>query len=228
MSRFLISLFGYLCVAMVVSASAGGVYLWTSGKLNAGKVFKMLAVVHDVEVDTEKADDKKEKQENALKTLSYEDIEDARKVKSRVLELKMQSLGKGLSQVAFEREALTKDKERYLLLRTSFEQRLMELQAETETKGYANVRLIWENVAPKKAKEQILKMVEAEEMEDVVHILSEMPIGKRAKIVSQFSTPEETEVMDKLLRMIRQGGAVSSLVHETQNDSQNDQQTTKQ
>jgi hypothetical protein len=221
MKRFLLTVIGYICVGTVVSAAVGGVYLRFSGKLNDDKVFRMLALIHDVDVDPEKTTAQRDKQGDALGTMSYEDIEEARKVKSRILELKMQSLNKGLGQVTFERDELTKDKERYVLLRSSFEQRLKELQTETENKGYANVRLIWENVSPKKAKEQILKMVEADEMEDVVHILSEMPIGKRAKIVSQFSTPEETEVMDKLLRMIREGGAVSSLLHETQNDSSN-------
>lgn len=222
MKRFFVALIGYVCVGTVISATAGGVYLWYSGKLDNEKVFKMLALIHDVDVNPEKTTAQRDKQGDSLGTMSYEDIEEARKVKSRVLELKMQSLNKGLGQVAFERDELTKDKERYVLLRSSFEQRLKELQAETETKGYANVRLIWENIAPKIAKEQILKMVEADEMSDVVHILSEMPIGKRAKIVSQFSTPEETEVMDNLLRMIREGGAVSSLVNETQSDTNND------
>jgi hypothetical protein len=221
MKRFLLAVIGYICVGTVVSAAVGGVYLWSSGRVNNDKIFRMLALIHDVELNPEKTTAQRDKQGDALGTMSYEDIEEARKVKSRILELKMQSLNKGLSQVTFERDELTKDKERYVLLRTSFEQRLKELQTETENKGYADVRLIWENVSPKKAKEQILKMVEADEMEDVVHILSEMPIGKRAKIVSQFSTPEETEVMDKLLRMIREGGAVSSLLNETQNDTIN-------
>ena len=224
MKRFVAALIGYVCVGTVVSMSLTVGYLWFVGKLTNDKVFRILAVVHDVDLNPEKTDAQRDKRGDSLGTMSYEDIEEARKVKSRVLELKMQSLGKGLGQVAFERDELSKDKERYGLLRASFEQRLKELQAETETKGYANVRLIWENVSPKKAKEQILKMVDAEEIEDVVHILSEMPIGKRAKIVSQFSTPEETEVMDKLLRMIRQGGAVSSLVQETQSDIKNQPQ----
>ena len=221
MIRFLSSIIGYVCVGTVVSAAAVICYWWMSGKLDNEKIFHMLAVMHDVDINPEKTDAQRDKRGDALGTMSYEDIEEARKVKSRVLELKMQSLGKGLGQVAFEREELTKDKERYLLLRASFEQRLKDLQEETETKGHANVRLIWENITPKLAKEQILKMVEADEMEEVVHILSEMPIGKRAKIVSQFTTEPEKAVMDDLLRMIRQGGAVSSLVNETLNDSKN-------
>ena len=222
MMKFIASMIGYICVGTVISAVTVVGYWWMSGKIDNDKVFKVLALMHDVDINPEKTDAQRDKQGDALGTMSYEDIEAARKVKSRVLELKMQSLGKGLGQVAFEREELTKDKERYLLLRGSFEQRLRELQEETETRGHANVRLIWENITPKLAKEQILKMVEADEMEEVVHILSEMPIGKRAKIVSQFTTEPEKAVMDDLLRMIRQGGAVSALVSETMNDSRNE------
>lgn len=212
MIRLFGSMLAYVALGTMLAQVAGMGYLWQAGKLDRQKTFKILALIHNVEFDPARAAERKNQPEIDSSQLSFEDIERLRNVKSRDLELKLQTLHQGLEQSNFERTELSKDKERYLLLKNSFEQRLEELQAETEAKGYANVRLIWENINPKKAKEQILKMVDADEMQDIVHILSEMPIGKRAKIVSQFATPEETEILDKILRQIRQGGAISSLV----------------
>ncbi len=75
--------------------------------------------------------------------------------------------------------------------------------------------MIWENIKPKQAKEQILKMLDNQEMNEVVTILSGMPIGKRAKIVGEFKTPEETEKLDEILRLIRCGVPEVNLIDKT-------------
>lgn len=58
-------------------------------------------------------------------------------------------------------------------------------------------------------------MVDADEIEDVVVILSDMPITKRAKIVKTFTAENEVEQLDRILRLIRKGGAASSLIDKT-------------
>ena len=66
--------------------------------------------------------------------------------------------------------------------------------------------LIWENIKPKLAKELILKMIDADEKEEVVGIFASMPIPKQAKIVSEFKTEDEQKKLDDILRRIREGG----------------------
>ena len=83
------------------------------------------------------------------------------------------------------------------------------------TTGHENVRSIWENIKPKQAKEQILKMIEADEIKDVVTIFSAIPITKRAKIVAEFKSPEETKKLDDILRLIREGVAEVNLIEKT-------------
>ena len=53
------------------------------------------------------------------------------------------------------------------------------------------------------------------EIEDVVVILTEMPRSKQARIVGQFTDPEEAEAMDEVLRLIRQGEPKISLIDRT-------------
>ena len=70
-----------------------------------------------------------------------------------------------------------------------------------------------EAIAPKQAKEQLLRMLaEAktpadQPMEDVLRILKAMPLDKRKKILAEFKTPEEIEKLADVLREIRLGGS---------------------
>jgi hypothetical protein len=72
--------------------------------------------------------------------------------------------------------------------------------------GRNNVREIWENIRPKQAKDQIVEMLKEEKgIDEVVSILTQMPIDRRAKIVGEFKTEEEKEKMTEILRLIRDG-----------------------
>ena len=55
------------------------------------------------------------------------------------------------------------------------------------------MQLIWENIKPKQAKEQILQMIDSNEQDAVVAILTKMSISKQAKIIGEFKTPEESK-----------------------------------
>jgi hypothetical protein len=123
-----------------------------------------------------------------------------------------------LEQVKFEQRRLLDEKQEYERLKTAFETHLAQLSDGAVASGRENVRLIWENVKPKQAKEQILQMVAAGEQEEVVAILSAMPIAKRAKIVSEFKTEEETKQFDELLRLIRKGLPETGVIDEADDD----------
>jgi len=220
MKRVLFALFAYVCIGTVLAQAIGVTYAWMIGKLDQRKLVRLLAVAHDVELTPPRSAAQQRREREAVPALSYEQIEELRKIKSRDIELRRKALQRGLDQVAYERQQLTKDKEKYALLQESFEERLKELQEETETQGHANVRIVLENVQPKMAKEVILDMVEADEMQDVVHMLSDMPTRKRAKIVSEFSSEAEKEVLDRILRQMREGGAVNALIDEAREQVQ--------
>jgi hypothetical protein len=136
-------------------------------------------------------------------------------MQSRQLELREQSLKSGLERVQFAQKTLSEEKDRYERLKTAFENQLAALGDGAKSAGRENVRLIWENIKPKLAKEQILQMLESQEINEVVAILSSMPIAKRAKIISEFKTPGETAKMDEILRLIRQGVPETNLIDKT-------------
>jgi hypothetical protein len=83
-----------------------------------------------------------------------------------------------------------------------------------------------EAIAPKQAKEQILRMLAQPNtaadrpLEDVVRILKAMPLDKRKKLLAEFKTPEEIEKLAEVLHEIRSGGSDAELIRDTRGQLQ--------
>jgi len=147
---------------------------------------------------------------------SFDEIEHQRAINSRHLELREQAIQSERERLRFEQRLVSEQRADYDRLLSAFEKRLGEMKGGQLALGRENVRLIWENIKPKQAKEQILEMVEAGESPEVVSILSAMPIGKRAKIVSEFKSEEETKKLSEIMTLIRQGVPDIGPIDETQ------------
>jgi hypothetical protein len=209
------SLFVYVCVATTIAAGSGFMYMRASGQLDDARLGRILAVAQGIEAPEAKKETPVEKKDDDQEEPSHEDRQVVRDLQSRHLELREQAVKSGLDRVGLERQLLTEERKRYEYLRKDFEDSLKQLREGALTTGHENVRAIWENIKPKQAKEQILKMIEADEINDVVTIFSAIPIAKRAKIVAEFKSPEETKKMDDLLRLIREGVAEVNLIEKT-------------
>ncbi|MEX0936793.1 MAG: hypothetical protein WDZ59_02955 [Pirellulales bacterium] len=210
--------FVYLCIGSIVTAAVGMGYLWSSGKLDDEKLVKILAVVHDVTIEKEETP-RSASQAAGAQQPSYDENETVRDIMMRKLELKRLAVDKAIEDIRYKRQQLDSDRERHQRLVSTFDAKLESLFGEATAEGFAKQRRIWENIKSTQAKDQIIQMVEQEEIEDVVAILSEMPVEKQAKIVSQFTTEAEIEVLDNILRMVRQGLPQTALIEQTRNSA---------
>jgi len=206
----------YFCVATVLALALGGAYALWQGVIDQEEMFRIAAVVHDVDLEAMKEEAEKARNPIAAEQVSFEEILRRRAIHARHVELKNQALENELKEVRNERAEVERLKNLFELQREGFEQSLAERRGTARAEGLATVRQIWENIQPKRAKEQIMQMIEADEQLDVVAILSEMPISKRAKIVSAFTEPAEIEAIDELLRLIHKGEPEASAIDEIQ------------
>ena len=205
----------YVCVATLIAQVMAVGYLWGSGKLDNDRLDQILLAARGEIQPLAQPHEVTPQNDVDQEQPSYEDREQTRQLQSRQLELREQALKGGLERIRFEQQNLTRDKERYNALQGAFDQRLEALRAKALSTGRENVRTIWENIKPKQAKEQILEMIDKQEMNEVVTILVAMPIAKRAKIISEFKTPDELEKLDEMLRLIRQGVPEVNLIDKT-------------
>ena len=148
---------------------------------------------------------KSAKTPQAAEQPSLEDVERQRALQTRQLELREQAIDSGLDRVRFEQRKLTDERADYDRLKKGFEQVLAEKKSKAILDGRENMQLIWENIKPKQAKEEILQMIEAGEENEVVAILANITIGKRARIIGEFKTEEESKKLEGILQLVRKG-----------------------
>ena len=110
-----------------------------------------------------------------------------------------------MDRVRFEQRKLTDERGEYDRLKKGFEEFLTDKKNKVVLAGRENIQLIWENIKPKQAKEEILQMIESGEQNEVVAIMSGISIAKRARIIGEFKTEEESKKLAEILRLIRQG-----------------------
>jgi hypothetical protein len=205
----------YVCVATLLAQLAAVGFLCASGRLSGERVDQILSAARGETKPLAQPRELTPQAEVDQDQPSYEDRERARQLANRQLEMREQALKGNLERLRFEQLNLTRDKERYGSLREAFNQQLGALRDKALLSGRETVRTTWENIKPKLAKEQIMKMIDRDEMNEVVAIVVTMPTSKWAKIVSEFKTPDELEKLDQIMRLIRQGVPEVNLIDKT-------------
>jgi hypothetical protein len=204
----------YFCTATLLAQAVLIGYLWSQGWLSDAKVAQAVAFLRSGELPT--AARKAAASDAPPASVTLADIEAARSVRLRQFELREQAAQNVLQQVRFETDTLTKEKDRFDRVYESFKEQLGKDKVTALAQGSENARLLLESVKPKQSKELIMKMLEADEIDDVVTLFGAMPITKRAKIAAEFKTAEETEKLDEILRRIRRGLPDAAIIETTQ------------
>jgi len=143
-------------------------------------------------------------------------LADARARRARDLELREQELDNLRNRLAKSQSDLLAENDRIRRMRDDFEARLKTLRDGALASNLENARVMLENMKAKQAKEQIQKMLTDGELKQAVALLAAMPIEKRAKIVTEFKTDEESQQLAEMLREIRKGEPEVTMIDETQ------------
>jgi hypothetical protein len=137
-------------------------------------------------------------------------------MKARNLELREQALRSGLARLQTEQIKLAEVGERFQKDRGDFEKKLAALQKRNTDAGWEENRQTLMTVKPKLAKELLMQMLEKNEAEDVVALITLIPDTRLAKIIAEFKTPDEIKKIDELLRLIRQGKPLAPAIDDMQ------------
>jgi hypothetical protein len=199
------TLFVYTCVGTVISQVILLVYLHSAWKIDKQRWMQMIATAQGIMPAEGKETHTKNEEDKVAEQASYEQVLDARAMKYRDMELRERDMRNSLSLLQSEQLKLAEDKKRYKQLRDTFDTQLSEMSEGTVAAGRDEVRRTLENVKPKQAKALILEMLNKQEIDNVVTLLSPMQDNKRAKIFGEFKTPDELVKLSEVLRRIREG-----------------------
>ena len=146
---------------------------------------------------------------------SFDEMLERRARAARDLELREQTLQTLQREVRQQQQALAEETKRLKTLRENFENELAAMREAATAAGLDEVRRTLETIKPKQAKEQIVKMLADDRLDEVVELFSQMSDSKRAKIVAEFKTPEESEQLSRILKRVREGVPLAETTDKT-------------
>jgi hypothetical protein len=197
-------LVAYFCVGTILAQLIIAGYAASQGYLDKQKVSDMLALARGAKLASA-ADKTADAKAKPAQMMSIEELDQRRTTMTRHLELREQSVQNALAQIASEREKLLKERQTFDMLVADFRKLKEATESQQLAKGQEDTRAILENLKPKQAKDLILRMIAADEKEEVVAMLSAMPISKQVKIIGEFKLEDEQRKIDDILRLLRQG-----------------------
>jgi predicted phage-related endonuclease len=195
----------YFSLATLIAEGIMTGYVWSKWRLDRDKIARLVDVARGIEQNAASAPAEPPPEEPAPEQASYEHVVEARAVKDKNLQFREQALAAALAQLQADQDKLADNEKRYKLDRSDFETKVAATAKNAKSAGHEDVRRIIQTVKPKQAKEIVLGMLENKEQDEVVILLSGMTDSKRAKILAEFKTADETKKIEDVLRLIRKG-----------------------
>lgn len=194
------------CTATVIAGAALTGFGVMKGYLSREKLGKMAAVAQGAELASAETKTKKGAvEETRPEQPSFDQVIEARAVKTRNLELREEAVVNATNQLRAEQSKLSDSQAAFKKAQQVYAEQLATVEKRSSDLGWDANRRDLSTLKPKQAKELILLMVKKDEMKQVVSLLLPMPDVKRAKIFAEFKTPEDLEKVDEIMRLVRQG-----------------------
>lgn len=208
------SLVVYVLIGQALATTMIVGVLAAKGGLTRDKLRQIMAVVQGVDLVALREKTIEDSQKAATPQPTLTDLADARARRARDLELREQELANLRNRLTKAQSDLLAEDDRVRRLRDDFEARLKTLRDGALATNLENARLMLENMKAKQAKEQIQKMLTDGELKQAVALLAAMPVEKRAKIITEFKTDEESQQLAEMLREIRKGEPEVTMIDE--------------
>jgi hypothetical protein len=211
----------YFCVATVVAQAVGIIAMWSKGHLGGDRTLDLLSTIHGLPTS---ADTNNTPEEEREPQVVYEEVLDRRALASLDLSLRTSAMDNALSEILLQQSRLNESRRQYSEMLTQFESRLNETRTGATDRALKDVQSTLEDLTPIQAKEQIVKMMQAGLIDNVVEVLKAMSPDKRKKITAVFADDDE-EFYKIIERMLT--GSEGSLIDRTkeQVDAIKEQQT---
>lgn len=200
------SLIAYLCVATVITLALILAYLRHNDLLTNEKLFRLMAVLQDVDLQKLAAAEEKSPDEVPPVEPSLNEVLHHQQIMDRNFEVKQLALDRGKQEYNAMWNRLVDKTERYDQLARSWQARLKQEQELTTQQNTATVVNQLQQLAPDKAKEQLMLFIEDGRMDDAILLMSKMSEGKLAKILKTFESEVELAKLHEIqVRIMRSG-----------------------
>lgn len=213
--RWTLPLVAYLCVGTVISALLGYGYLRHSGRLNDETMFRIMALLHGVDLDALAAESVQSADGVPPEEPSFAVQQAQIQAATLHFDAKRKQLSDSLVDFDYQLKRVSEATERYALLRTTVENFLKQQGERLKNSDMANVRTQLELLAPKKqAKPILIQYIEAGEIDKVILLLGSMKERSRRDILLTFDTPEDVKMLFEIQQHMLSDNPAMALINE--------------
>lgn len=206
----LLGLIAYVCVATVITLALVIGYLWKNDQLNNDKLFRLMAVMQDVDLQKMAAVDKKADKEVPPAEQSLNQVLHHQQVLDRNYEVKQLALQRGKQEYDASYQQLVEQTARYDRIAQDWQSRLKQEQELATQQNIAKVVNQLEQVSPDVGKQQLMLWIEEKKMDDAILLMSRMSENKLAKILKTFESEEELKQLHEIHERILTSGNENS------------------
>jgi hypothetical protein len=207
----LLGLIAYVCVATVITLALVIGYFWHNDQLNGEKVFRIVALLQDVDLQQLSASEQKKAGDNVPpEEPSLNEVLHHQQVQDRNFEVKLLALTRGKQDYDVSLKNLNEQITRYDRMVQDTQSRLRQQQELTTQQNVAKVVSQLEQVKPDVGKDSLMKFIEEDRMDDAILLMSKMSESKLKNILKTFQTPQELSKLHDIHRRIITGGPDSA------------------
>jgi hypothetical protein len=217
MSRLLgllLPLIGYGCVATVIFAGIAYGYLRKSGKLDDETVFRIVALVHGVDLEEIEKSKKAAAPGTPAEEPSFDQQQQQFQTASLHFDAKRKQLADSLVDFDYRLKQLNAATDQYATLKADVQKYLDEQGKLVLSQAVQQVREQLEILKPKLAKPLLINYIKDNRIDEVILLLGSMKPGPRQDILNLFQTDDELEMLYRIERKILAGDPVKPFIDE--------------
>jgi hypothetical protein len=217
--RFLLRLFSAFCVATVVAQLIILGLVAARGNLHRVTMTKAIALFNGIDISGIQL-------QKALETVrtapvpTYDDVLAARAQQNLNLEMRERSIQRYVQQLEAMQADLKKEQAAFDRRKEAFYDLLDQMAKQGKEGNLGEIQRTLEALPPDQAKTLLIKMLDEDQLSDVVAIIKGMALDKRKKILGEFTSEKEVSQLYEVLNQLRLGEPTASVIDEARNAEQ--------
>ncbi len=213
--RILFPIIAYICVATVITLGAGYGYLRQSGALDDQRMFRIVSLLHGIDLDQVAEDYESSHTSVPPEELSYDQRQEQVQIASLHIHAKQDELEKEISEFNNRFRELGTRMDRFNKIQNEVEHFFDQRRNVALESGIVAVRNQIKNlVAKKQAKPILIKMLKEKRTDQVILLLNGMSLRNRTDILKTFTSEEEVEMLYHLQKQMLAGDPEKSFLDE--------------
>lgn len=217
--RFLLRLFSAFCVATIMAQLIILILIALRGNLHRETMTRTIALLNGIDISGAQLK-KALSDAHSVPVPTYDEVLAQRAQQNLNLEMRERSIKSYQQQLDSMMTELKRQQGDFDRRKEAFYSLLDEMSKKGKADNLGEIQRTLEAMQPEQAKTQLSKMLENNQMTDVVAIIKGMALDKRKKVLGEFTGEKEATQLHDILNQMRLGEPTASVIDDARTASQ--------